>query len=262
MLFYFILLFTLLFPLDAISSNDTPCGGPTNLLAIIDRPSFADSACVTPDKTVILESGYEDLTLLGGGRQQNFPEAFLRFGLADRFEFNIFLPNYVHQTVLPYKGYDPSTLGVKHEIAASTQWVIAIDGYLILPSGSVNFGSERAGGIFNGLFSYNITSEISLSGMLGLSSQTLSINAGGQRYNSINPDLVLSWTKEKISIYGEIYGQSKTGPQQGSGFITDAGVLYQIKKNIVIDLEAGHRISGVLDGFSYYWGTGISIQFS
>ena len=262
MLFYFILLVTLIFPIVAISSNDTPCDGANNLLTIIDRPSASDSACVTPNKAVILESGYEYLSLSGGGTQQNFPEAFLRFGLADQFEFNVLLPNYIQQTVLPYKGYDPSTLGVKHQIGASTQWVIAIDGYLILPSGSANFGNERAGGIVNGIFSYNITSEISLSGMFGVSSQTQSVNAGGRRYNSFNPDLVLSWSKEKISIYGEIYGQSKTGPQGGSGFNTDGGILYLIKKNIVIDLEVGHRISGTLDSFSHYVGTGISIRFA
>lgn len=98
--------------------------------------------------------------------------------------------------------------------------------------------------------------------MFGVSSQTQAINDGGKRYTSVNPDLVLSWTKEKISVYGEIYGQSKTGPQNGSGFNADAGILYLIRKNIVIDLEAGHRLSGVLGGFSHYVGTGISIQFS
>jgi hypothetical protein len=257
MLYYFILFFTLVFPIVAIGSNNTPCDG-----ANIDRPSASDSACVTPDKAVILESGYEKLALLGGGTQQNFPEAFFRFGLAHQFEFNIFLPNYIQQTVFPYKGYEPSTLGIKHQIGANTQWVIAVDGYLILPSGSANFGNERAGGVFNGLFSYNITSEISLSGMFGVSSQTQSINAGGRRYNSFNPDLVLTWSKEKISIYAEIYGESKIGPQGGSGFNADGGILYLIKKNIVIDLEAGHRISGALDEFSHYVGAGISIRFA
>jgi hypothetical protein len=98
--------------------------------------------------------------------------------------------------------------------------------------------------------------------MLGVSSVSLSIDAGGGRISSINPDLVLSWTKGKISIYGEVYGQSKTGPQEGSGFNSDAGIIYLLKKNIEIDIEMGRCISGQLFGFSRYIGTGISIEFA
>lgn len=146
MLFYLILLFTLVFPSAAISSNNTPCGGPTDLLSFVDRPTIGDSACVAPEKSVVLESGYEYLRLLGGGNEQDYPEALLRFGLANRFEFNIFLPNSIHQTVFPYSGFEASSLGLKHELGSSSQWVTAIDGYILLPSGSANFGDKRVGG--------------------------------------------------------------------------------------------------------------------
>ena len=244
------------------SQITTPCGGPTDLLLFVNRPTQADSACVVPNKSAVLESGYRYLDLLGGGTQQDLPESLFRIGLADRFEINILLPNYVYRTFEPRRGFNESTLGIKHELGANTKWVSAIEGYLILPSGSATFGSKEAGGIFNGILSYNITSELNISGMLGISSQTQSIDDGGRRYSSVNPDLVLSWTKEKISIYGEVYGQSKTSPYEGSGFNMDTGILYLLKKNIVIDFSVGQRMQGTLFGFSHYIGTGISVQFS
>ncbi|BCA95602.1 hypothetical protein TUM19329_19630 [Legionella antarctica] len=257
-----VLTLALALPIAAWCSSNPPCGGPTDLLSIIDRPTIADSVCLVPNKSIVMESGYQHLSLLGGGTQQNFPEALLRFGLADEFEFNILLPNYIHQNILPYTGYQATVMGVKHQIGSSSEWVTVIDGYVILPSGTANFGSERIGGIVNGLFGYNFTSEINLSGMLGVSSQTQSINEGGMRFTSVNPALVLSWSKEKVSVYWEIYGQSKPSPEDNAGLNTDAGVIYLIKKNIAIDLEAGQRINGSLGGFSHFWGAGISIQFS
>lgn len=258
---FWILLFTTSYSALATSSNKTSCGGPSDLLLFVNRPSVADSACVVPDKSVVLELGYQYQVLIDEGIQQNFPQTQLRLGLADRFEFNVILPNYNHQTVHPYTGFNASAIGMKHEIEANETWILSIDGSVILPSGSASFGEKRVGGLFNGIFNYNVTSEISLLGMLGISTQTQSINDGGQRYSSINPYVDLSWSKEKISIYGEIYGQSKTGPENGSGFNLDTGVLYEVKKNIVIDLEVGQRLSGELFGFSRYIGTGIAIQF-
>lgn len=243
-------------------SNQTPCGGPTDLLSFVNRPTVGDSACVAPEKTFILETGYQYQQLSGGGTLQNFPAAELRLGLANRYEINIYLPNYVVQTEPSAAGFTPVALGLKHEVVANEKWVFALEGFAILPSGTATYGSRRLGEAFYGVFSYNLSSTINVSGMLGGSSQSESIVNGGQRYFSVNPDLVLAWSKEKISLYGEVYGQSKTGPQEGSGFNMDAGVLYLIRKNIVIDLEIGHKISGNLGGFNQYIGSGISIQFS
>lgn len=244
----------------AVVFSSTPCGGSDNLLLFIDRPTLGDSACVVPDKQVVLESGYQYTSLLGGGVQQYFPAAFVRLGLVHRFEFNAYLPSYTHQTVFPYTGFDLSTLGIKHEVASSERWVAAVEGYAVLPSGSATFGSQGYGGIGNGIFSYNLNSEFNLTSLLGISSQTQPIVQGGDRYFSINPDLVLSWSKEKLALYLEVYGQSKIAPGEGSGFNMGTGLVYLIKKNIALDAEVGQRMSGVLFGFEHYVGAGVTVQ--
>lgn len=248
-------------PVIATNSSN-PCGGHDDLLLFIDRPTAEDNTCVTPYKAVVLEMGYQYQKLLDAGTQQNFPEALLRTGIANGLEVNISIPNYIHQTIRPSHGFNATTLGVKHLISSSEKWATSVEGLVTLPSGSAAFGSGKTGETVNGLFSYNLTTELNLSGMFGVSSQSQSIDSSGSCYWSINPDLVLAWSKNKVSLFAEIYGQSKTGSDEGSGFNSDVGMLYLIRKNVVIDFEVGHRISGTLGDFERYIGTGISVQLA
>ncbi len=76
-----------------------PCGGPSALLAILDRPTVSDSACAVPLGQVVLELGYQhaDVRGIGGGRADNYPQAELRFGLPGNNEFKILPSNYNSQ---------------------------------------------------------------------------------------------------------------------------------------------------------------------
>lgn len=257
-----LLLLSLPYLIYAADSDSNPCGGPNDLMLFLDRPTAGDSPCVVPNKSTALEMGYSYENLVGGGVQQNFPQPFLRIGLVHNFEFNVFIPNYNYQTVEPRRGNGPSTLGLKYEIFANPNWVTAVDGYFILPSGSAAFGTRNRGFIINGIVSRTITEEISINGMLGLSNQSESIEGGGRNFYTVNPDLVLSWTKDKLSLFWEVVGQSKTDIGQSSGFNMDEGFLYSIKKNVVVDFSVGQRVSGTLNGFSNYVGAGISFLFS
>lgn len=71
-------------------TNDSPCNG---MLAIVNRPTIADSPCTAPNKKFILEFGYEYLNLLEGIQGQSYPFAELRYGLPANNEiFVFFLP--------------------------------------------------------------------------------------------------------------------------------------------------------------------------
>lgn len=258
-LLWFILL-SLSFTVTA-NNDDTPCSGSNNLLALVDRPSYGDSACVVPQHNSLLESGYQYQSLLGGGNLQNVAETVYRYGLADQFEIVMTFPAYIHQNITPKAGFTAGSVGVKHQLSANQKWVTTIEGLLTLPSGSSSFGSKEPGGAVNGIISYDITPAIGITGMFGISSQSEPAYSGGQSYTSFNPYLVLSWTKDRAVFFIEVYGQSSTGPQQGSGFNMDGGVLYLVKKNITVDLEVGQRLSGSLFDFNQYIGTGVAILF-
>lgn len=240
---------------------ELPCSGPYGLLGLVDRPTIADSACVVPYQLSLVEMGYQYQKLSHGGYQYNLPQGELRIGLPRDNEFEVIFPNYIHQTVSPRAGFGITGVGLKHQIWYNEKWITAIDGLLILPSGSTAFGDTGTGGTVNGIVTYNVTSEFGVSFMLGVTSQTESVFDGGKRFTSVNPDLVLSWTKNRLGIYGEAYGQSKTGPGQGSGFNMDAGILYLLAKNMTFDIEVGQRISGTLGDLSHYVGTGLTVEF-
>jgi len=236
-----------------------PCAGKSALLNIVDRPTAADSACVVPQKEVVIESGLQYQKLKGPGYAENFPEAVLRFGLPFHNEFVWVLPNYIHQSLMPHSGATATTVGIKHEIGYNTQWLGTVESLITLPTGSPAFGSESVGAAVNGIISYTPNTLWNISFMLGVTSQTESHASGGERFQSVNPDWVLTYNaSSKLNFYLEVYGQSKTAPSEGSGFNTDGGVLYLLHPNISVDFELGQRLSGDLGGFSHYVGAGIS----
>lgn len=242
---------------------NNPCGGPSALLYIINRPTVADSACVVPYKNIVLETGYQYQQLTHfAGYQQNFPEAQFRLGLPANNEFTIVLPNHIHQSMTTGSGYTATTVGLKHEIGYTQTWLGAVEALVTLPDGSAAYGSKGTGATLNGIVDYTFNPAFSLSFMLGATSQTQSSLNGGQRFTSINPDLVLTYSAiDKVQLYGEVYGQSKTGPGQGAGFNADGGIMYLLLTKLVLDVEYGQRLSGNLDGFNHYFGGGISVMF-
>ncbi|HAT9891250.1 TPA: transporter [Legionella pneumophila subsp. pneumophila] len=264
---YTLTLSLLLFSLQIKAATDyqtyeTVCGEPTDMLSFLERGGIATNPCVVPPRSVLISSGYQYQQLIGEGVQHNFPAAAIQLGLSGYFEVDLLLPNYINQTVDPRIGFSQTQLIVNHVLWFNNKWIITASGTFVFPSGSASFGSPNPGGGVIGILSYNFNSQLNLTGNLGITSQSEPSYDGGQSYTSVNPDLILSWTKNKISLFAEIYGQSKTAPDEGSGFSTDAGVLYQVKKNIAIDFEVDQRITGLLNGVERYYGGGITIQFN
>jgi len=241
-----------------------PCAGPSALLNLVDRPTVGDSACAIPFKEAVLEAGYQYQWLThSAGYEQNFPEAELRIGLPANNELSILLPNSIHQSKTSHSGSTATVLGLKHEIGYNRNWLGAAEIVITLPDGSSTFGSKGTGAALNGIVSYTINSAFNLTFMFGATTQTESSDNGGQRFNSLNPDLILTYSGiDKWQLFAEVYGQSKTGPHENSGFNADAGFLYLIKPNIEFDMEVGQRLSGNLNGFNHYIGTGFGILFS
>ena len=136
--------------------------------------------------------------------------------------------------------------------------MFSIDAEITPPGGSVSFGSKEVSVVVSGILSYTINDQFSWLIELGGSTVSLPPLAGNLRFQTINPDFVFAYAPdEKLSFFAEIYGQTKTGTGQGSGFNADYGFLYLILPTLVFDLEIGHPVSGQLDGT--YIGSGITI---
>ncbi len=236
-----------------------PCNG---ILAIVDRPSKADSACVVPFGQFDLEGGYQFLDLTGGGSGQNFPQAEFRVGLPFNNEFVVLPPNYNTQTIFPHAGWGATVVGIKHEIGYTSNLVGAVEGLVTLPTGSNSYGSDETGGALNAIATYSLTSALSATAMVGVTSQSLPSLSGGTRYGSFNPDLLVSYDiTDNLETFAEVSGQTNAGPGLGYGYNGDVGILYQFIHNTEIDASFGQRIKGNLGGYNNYFGVGLATLF-
>jgi hypothetical protein len=249
-----------------------PCSGPSALLAILDRPTVSDSACVVPIGRVVMEFGFQHATLRGqgGGTADNYPQAVFRAGLPGRNEFVLLAPNYTRQTTQTVPdsptgtaaGLSAVTLGIKHSVGYTSSWLGAVEALFTLPSGGSAFGSRGLGVAANGIAAYSLTDQIGLALQLGVSSQTDPKGAGGERFTSFISNLVATWQPTaRLQFYGEIFGQSKTGPDKGAGYNADGGVQYLLTPFWEVDVEGGVRLTGDLGGYTHYLGAGMGFRF-
>lgn len=240
-----------------------PCVG---LLSVLDRPTVSDSACAAPLGRIVLELGFQHAGVRGpgGGTAENYPEAELRLGLPGRNEFKVLIPNYNSQRTPegPVSGLSATAIGFKHEVGYNSHWLGSVEAILTLPSGNAAFGSQGLGAAFLGIVNYSVSDQVAVGLELGVNSQTTSRLAGGDRFTSFISNLVATWQPaEKLQFYGEIFGQSSTGPGQGAGYNLDAGVQYMITRRWEVDLEEGVRLTGNSGGFTHYYGVGIGLLF-
>ncbi|WP_131781589.1 transporter [Legionella gresilensis] len=241
-------------------ADSNPCIGKNAFINIIDRPNNADSACVVPFKHFDLESGYDYQKIAPGtGYSHDFPQSELRIGLPLQSEVFFVLPIYNYQFSPKNSGFSNSTLGLKHQVGYNDKWMLTAEGAFEFPGGSKDFGTQALGGFVSAIINYAINDKFTFTFVVGGSIEADPINAGGHHYNSFNPDAVLSYSvTEKWSLYGEIYGQTKTGANENSGFNADVGLLYLVHPNVVIDISAGQRLRGYLYNIEHYFGAGIS----
>jgi hypothetical protein len=258
-------------PVGHADAPSLPCSGPSGLLGLLDRPTVGDSSCVVPQGMTVLEAGATAGNLYGapGGRVDTLPNLELRFGLPGNSEFVWLPPNFQYQSVngaagIPaatVRGFGPTTVGVKHELGDTRNWQWTAEALATLPSGDSTFGSHGLGAAVNAIVSYG-NGPLGVSLMAGVTSQTEPTAAGGQRFQSFNPDLVVTWqSTSRLQFYGEIYAQSNSGYREGWGTDADGGVQYLITRDFEVDLEEGARIQGNLGGLSNYTGIGLGLQF-
>jgi hypothetical protein len=257
----------------AAHADNTPpsCSGPSAFLAVIGRPTAEDSGCAVPQGMFDVEAGATAGNLYAepGGKVYTVPNLTLRRGLPDNSELVWLPPGLQYQSAnggpgapaMTAHGFGPTTIGFKHVLGWNDSWQWTAEVLTTLPSGGSTFGSHGVGGAFNAIVSYG-NGPLGLSLMVGETSETEPTSAGGQRFQSFNPDLVMTWgATSRVQLFGEIYAQSHSGYRQGWGTDADGGVQYLATPRLVVDVEEGVRIHGSLGGFSNYAGVGLGLLF-
>lgn len=255
---HFILKLLLLFFITPVFAEDIPdpC---TGLLALMNRPSITGSACTVPNKQMVVEGGYQYLNLSGSSHGYIVPQAEIRVGLPNHNEFLISAPSYYHQTVAPRAGWSAVSLSAKHEVGYNANWLGAVEGIVTLPTGSEAYGSRAVGGTVDGIVMYTVNPDLSISAILGVSSTSVEYIQQGARFTTVNPDIFANWQlNPNWQLFAELYAQTRTGPGEGAGLLTDGGFFYLVTPRVALDAEIGQRITGAW-GFQSYVSGGMAV---
>ena len=231
-----------------------------SILDFTDRGTITDTPCVLATKKVLVEGGYQYADLVGdGGRLQSVPQMEVALGLPLKTEIFALLPVYEHQTGPLVTGFTATAIGVKKEMFHGEKWVVSGQGIITPPGGSTAFGNPNTSYTINAILGYTISSQFSLTSMLGRSSISSASAAGGGRYNSFNPSIALLYSPtEKLNFFGEIYSQTQTYVDEGAGYDVDGGIIYILSKSTALDIEIGQRIHGNIGEIEKYVGAGLT----
>ena len=234
-----------------------------DMLNLTDRGSITDTPYVIPNKSLLIESGYQYLSLKIDGPLYNVPQTTtVSLGVNFNTEIFVIFPTYYFLSKPEVSGFDTPSFGVKHEFMHGHNWLVSLQGIGSMSGGSDAFGHQGAGGQLNALATYSINSSFDVSGMFGVSTSTEASAGGGAGFSSLNPSIALSYKPaETTSVFVELFGQTKAGYFVGSVFGTDCGLVYQFTKNASLDFEVVKNISSNLLYYNYYLASGITVLF-
>lgn len=243
-------------------TRDYPCNSP-GVMELTDRGTVTDTPCVVPTNKVLVEGGYRYQRIESSSQLQTYPQTTVALGLPKQFELFVGVPDYNQQSNPHASGLSATTAGIKHEVTSGSNWVASIQGIVTIPSGSQVFGSSKTGETINAILVRELTPKIIFASMFGGSRIADSSENGGRYYTSFNPSISLIYAlTDPLNVFIEVFGQSKTAPDLGSGFMANAGLLYQFKKNAIFDLEIGQRIQGNLFDIQQSVGAGVTLLIS
>ncbi|MDP3559476.1 MAG: hypothetical protein Q8R79_03890 [Legionellaceae bacterium] len=242
-----------------VFADEMFCADPA-IIDLTDRGSVTDTPCVVPKNKVLVEAGYQYQNLLPSGVLSNVPQMQITTGIAWGTEIFASLPSYNVQQYPSAQGFGAANFGAKTHLFGGKSWAVAGQGIITTSGGTNNFGSPKTGYAVNGIGSWGLSPMFTLAGMFGESSLMDPWNAGGARFNSFNYSVALGFTPvEKFVLYGEVFGETKTNAESGSGVDADLGILYVFNKSIVFDVEYADCFNGNLGGFKNYVGAGLTV---
>jgi hypothetical protein len=115
-----------------------PAAADTEVTINTDRPAVTESSVVVPEAALQIENGL--LATDAQGRYAlDFPESDLRYGLADKTELRLTLPDYYHNlpaATAATSGFGDVAVGVKQQLGPAGGFDVSLVAFLSLPTGA------------------------------------------------------------------------------------------------------------------------------
>lgn len=244
--------------LNGVCLADDFCSNQENIAYLINRPANATSPCAVAYKDFLVEGGAQHRIFSENQSIDVYPNTELRFGLPEKSEIYLYTPAYIASHANSYpNGNTTIAIGGKHQIWGKDNIVFTLDGFIVVPGGSRDYGMQTTGEHVNAIVEYIFHNSLSFTFMFSYLHLGQPASEPNLTYSAVSPNIVLSYNFTPLmTVYAEVYGQSKTSPLLGSGYNADGGLIFLITNNITLDVEVATRISGQLGQFDNYIGAG------
>ena len=116
----------------------------SDVVIATDRPSVTNSSVVVPEGGIQLENGFL-ATNTAGQYVLDFPESNLRYGLLEKTELRLAVPDYFHD--LPAgetrtSGFGDAAVGVKQQLGPMRGFDVSVIAFLSVPTGAQDVSSH------------------------------------------------------------------------------------------------------------------------
>lgn len=212
-----------------------------------DRPDFTESALVVPKGALQVEGGMTWERSDSATTAFHAAELALRYGLRERFEFRLALPNYIRLSAADgrIEGASDSLIGFKVQAGPfRTGTELAVIVQASLPTGSSELTSERVDPELKVPFSHPLGGPWSLNGQASLFFPTLD----GTRDSVFQP--TLSIARELTARSGAFVEYIGEFSRQSPDFsLLHAGYTYQPFPRLQLDAHAAAGIGDTAPDF-------------
>lgn len=221
-----------------------------------DRPDFTEAAIVVPRHYLQIENGF---TYQSSRRVYSLsgPETLFRYGVADRFEMRLGLPDYNRQRTggLTATGFSDLYLGAKYQIGpCGNGWELSVIPAMFLPTGQHDFSSGGIDPEIKLCFSRDLSPKWDVSGMFYGSLPT----ENGRRNATLQTTLSFGWDLgRKWRMFNEYAGtfSRHAGPQH----LYHSGFTYLIHEDMQFDVHYGYGLNNNVP--QSFVGAGLSFRF-
>jgi hypothetical protein len=202
---------------------------------VTDRPAVTESSVVVPPGALQSENGLL-LTDRGGAYVLDLPESYLRYGLLEKTELRLALPDYYHH--LPVEdattsGFADISLGVKQQLGPVAGFDLSLIAYLSLPTGADEVSSHGYDPALQLPWSRSLSANWTLAGQLAAYWPT---QDGRRNYTS---EATLLLDRQLTAPWDAFIEYAGDFPRQGgSSQLMHVGSAYKLSARQQLDVHA------------------------
>jgi len=240
----------------SLHAQSHPCGSNAQSTIATDRPQITSSSIVIPCGSLQFENGFLE-TANDGQRTYDFPETSIRFGIANKTELRLGVPDYFHNadTASGFtNGFGDMSLGFKQQLDPAHGFDISIIPSVSLPTGADLISSHGYDPSVQIPWSHALSKSWTVAGMFSVAwpTQSAQRNTTGQASVFFDRQLAQPW-----DAYVEYSGSfpQRGGPQH----IIDFGTSYKLSPHQQIDFHCSFGLSAATPDHSI--GIGYSVRF-